>query len=119
MINRKSNKGQKVGQYSDQRIRTGNWRRSEPVKESSRNRDDLTLSIKEFLTEFLENQKRLVKVGEREADAEARKLETIESFLPFVKNFIEGDTIKDLMVNFTSSLGPYELKHLDEKHKKV
>ena len=89
------------------------------MKESSRIGDDLTLSINRFLTKFLENQKRLVKVGEREADVEARKLETIESFLPYVKNFMEGDTIKDLMVNFTASIGPYKPKHLDEKHKKV
>jgi len=119
MINRKGNKVQKAGRYSDQGIKAANRRRSKPVKGSSQVRDDLTLSINGFLTKFLENQKRMVKVIEQETEAESRRLETIESFLPYVKNFIEGDTIKDLMVNFTSSLGPYKPKHLDEKHKKV
>jgi hypothetical protein len=89
------------------------------VKGSSLILDHLKPDIKEFLAEYLENQKHLNKIKQQRADIETRKTETIESFITFVKDFIEGDTLADLLSHATDSHRPYKQRPLDKKHKEV
>jgi hypothetical protein len=123
MSKHKDKNGQKfirnISRYKGNERRSGNRRRTEPEGRSSRIPDDLTPLIKEFITESLENQKRLVEVRERKANGEARTIEAIKSFLTFIKDFIEGDTLKDLLTRSTAGRKPYRLRPPDAKHKNV
>jgi hypothetical protein len=123
MSNYKDKNGQEfirnTRQYKGTEGRSGNRRRSAPVKGSSLILDDLKPDIMEFITESLENQKELNKIEQQRADIEARTTETIESFITFVKDFIEGDTLADLLNHATASRRRNKTKPLDKKHKKV
>ena len=67
----------------------------------------------------MENQKRLVEVRQKKADAETRKAEAIESLLSFVINYIEGNTNEDVVTKSENRRSPYKQRPLEKRHKKV
>jgi len=119
MSNKKNPNGQEfirnISHYKGNERRFSNRRRSEPVGGSSLIPDDLTPSIKNFIAESLENQKRQAKINQQKADAETLKTEAIKSFLLFIKDFMENDLSK----RPTNHRGKYKTKPPDAKHKKV
>ena len=104
-----------ISHYKGAERRSDNIRRSHREEGSSKTPDDLTPLIKEYITESLENQKRLIKVKQDKADAETRKTEAIESFLLFVNDFMGNDLSKQA----TTHRRPYKQRPPDTKHKKV
>ena len=104
-----------ISHYKGDERRSGNIRRSHREEGSSKTPDELTPYIKEYITESLKNQKRLIKINQQKADVETRKTDAIESFFSFIKDFIGSDLSKRI----TKGRGRYKTKLPDTKHKKV
>jgi hypothetical protein len=123
MTNRKDKNSQEfirnISHYDDRERRSGKKRRSQQVEDSSVIPSDLTPLIKQFITESLENQKRLVEVRQKKADAETRKSEAIESLLSFVIRYIEGNTNKDSLTKSKNSRKPYKKRPPDKRRIEV
>ncbi|MBT3310602.1 MAG: hypothetical protein HN931_05285 [Desulfobacterales bacterium] len=59
-------------------------------RSSAKIQEGLTLLIKEFITESIENQKQLAKAQELRANAQKRMIEVKETFLTFINNYLEN-----------------------------